>query len=329
MAQSDRRRPAHRNKALDSYQIGRSLPCLSCQYDLRGLSYSHHCPECGKSAAITIEHVLKSEATATKVEHLRQGLSLTSASWGLYALLLVACLAPSCTLIVLAIAPLMRLGAIISFRKVEGALPAEWPVSLGTIGGLAIGTLSTTILFLAFSATFPGAATLLMGIFFIIMVGIEGFVWMSTLGQYARDLEAPLIGPVASIARISWIPIPIITAILFAASIGLSSKLIDNLAQLSLIVGFGFCGVTTAIVTQLFSDIIRQLEIVGVLKTQQDPILVWPSNQSPPPEEAPNLDVAKTSNTPISLSEPEQPLRDPGADRDQRGTEPNNPTGLY
>ena len=323
-----------RERAFAGYQIGRSIPCQNCAYDLRGLSYGHQCPECGKPAAITLEKILEAEGTESRVADFRQGLRMSIGSWMVYAALLIACLSPVVALLLCMIGPFMRLSALPLFSKTRDALPEDFSLQLQLIMFMAGGTLVTTLFYVIALILLPGTPAILFGILFIFALSVEGFTWLTQLSELSHRLEFPLVGPVARFARWAWISVALVASYLLLSYIIFKSEIAFDLGQLVVVLGVVTCALVTAGVTVTVSDIVRQLAITGELETIGDPILIpvgtQPRVSQPTETDSTPVDVASSAGEKIQVNPETIAMRKPKQDRrDNNSDGPNNPTGVY
>ncbi|MGE4606881.1 MAG: hypothetical protein AAEJ52_09085 [Myxococcota bacterium] len=322
-----------RGAGFTGYTIGRSFPCRGCRYDLRGLTLDTRCPECGKPVADTFDPWIKGEEADTDMAVLRQGLRLATASWMIYLALELACLSPIVALALMLLGPIMRLFAIRSFATSNDALSGEWPISLPILGAMALGSLILTVVFIITLIAAPGMTSSIVSILFFIAIAAEGFIWITALAKYASQLQFPLIGPVARIARWCWLLLPAAGVLLFLAnSVFSSNGLIQMIGQIVLVFGIAICALLSAGVTTTFSDIARQFAMMRDDEGTEDPFLVALQGSSPAgtgiPDDTP-LGVAESSGEKIRIKESTIEFREQkDKPRDDRH-DPNNPTGVY
>lgn len=66
------------------HRIVRSLPCLTCGYDLRGLLLSGNCPECSAPAAASLAHLCLAEpALVRSIRYGAMSIAIASVGWSL------------------------------------------------------------------------------------------------------------------------------------------------------------------------------------------------------------------------------------------------------
>jgi hypothetical protein len=321
-----------RGRLLTGFQIGRSTPCGGCRYDLRGLSYDGRCPECGKPVPDTLDPLILGHSFDSGVAELRQGLRLGTTSWMVYLSIAVACLSPVFALVLILVGPIMRLFAIRTFAGTKEALPGDWPIPLSLLCAMAVGSLITTGVLLAALVSGPGMTSATVAILFLVTISAEGYIWMSAMAKYANQLEFPLIGPIAKIARWCWLLLPTTVLILVVVAYLISNTYTPMLTLFFFVPCMVICVLVTAGVTQTFSDIILQFAIVRNEEGADEPILVDIRGHGADRVETPNsppLEVAESSGEEIRVSESRVEHPKPkGKPRDD-SNDPNNPTGVY
>ncbi|MAJ46765.1 MAG: hypothetical protein CBC35_05595 [Planctomycetes bacterium TMED75] len=316
--------------------LGISHGCIGCGYELKGLPFHGHCPECGK----LIEHSLARipEADRAPVRR-RKALKFINGGWLTSFVLLLGCCDGFIALFVCLMGAGLRAnGYLMMTRGKRGGTVDEtncfrWQTVV--CGLVCLGLVASLVLTVAtvmnpISAGFAWSSAHIKLITFG-MLSIEGAFWMNGVRRWAQDHEYPALGPVAIGVLLVWL-LPTCTALLLLLFGGLLADAPNWKGALifSMVALIILCSIGTMLVGNLFSDLMHQLEIQPQEQKENDLAVQL--------EHAPVLDAPDEALIPIQPAEsgtsriiPQHggitPKRDP--DKDRKSAPPGNPGGTY
>lgn len=244
-----------------------SLECIGCGYELRGLHFHGSCPECGKP----IDHSLGSIFDSSNgVLELRRGLRFIKAGWLANAVLLLGCISLKLTLIVVLVGAAFR---CYGYRQInrshhgsswEGAGWPRWHgvvsalVTLGLLASLVLASISIITpgpgIQLAFMATMMSC---------LLLICTESIGWLAGTRSWARHTGYPALEPCSIAGLMYWVLPSFLTLLLlvFHRDLVAGARWAGLFSTVNLVlICLGSIG--NALLGNLFSDLIHQLEVV-------------------------------------------------------------------
>ena len=316
--------------------LGISHGCVGCGYELRGLPFHGHCPECGK----LIEHSLAKipEADRSAVSF-RNAMKFINAGWLTSIVLLLGCCDGFVALFICLVgAGLRGRGYLMITRGSRGATFDEtncfrWQT--GACGLVAVSLVAGLMLTIA-TAMNPissGIAWASGAINLIALVGLctEGAVWMFGVRCWARHNGYPALGPAATAVVLAWL-LPACVALLLLLFGGLLEDSRNwnggfTLGMFALII---LCSIANLVIGNLFSDLVHQLEILPQEQEKNELTVrrkVAPAPDAPDEPQIP-LTPAESGTAKIIPQRGEiTPKRNP--DEERKSQPPRNPGGIY
>lgn len=244
-----------------------SLECVGCGYELHGLPFHGSCPECGKP----IEHSLASISEARNAPlGIRQALRFINAGWLANAILILGCINLKLTLIIVLIGAAFRcFGCLRIDRSYRGSIweGTGWPRWHAMVSALVtLGLFASLVLsIISFIKPGPGMqlAFMVTTMSCLFMICAESIGWLAGVRSWAKHTGYPALGP-CSIAGLMYWAIPsflVLFLIVFQQDLAAGSKWTGVFLTTTLVlICLGSIG--NALLGNLFSDLIHQLEIV-------------------------------------------------------------------
>lgn len=321
-----------RAAGLKRFQIGRSIPCRRCKYDLRGLDLLGRCPECGTDVEQSIEAYLPERADQAASERLSVAFRIIASGWAFNIVFLVGCLLMPLAIFASGIGAIARLLARTQLDAVDEVIPGGGPTrgQLGAIFSALVLAINCGLL-----ANFilgANYASVLLTLY-AIALGVEGFHWISWLSACAERMECPIIGPVGNIARWCWallLPAAIATAVSAVMSSSGASPVTFTISTVIVVLAVTVCSTVTMLVTNAFADAIPQLQLISEL--DEATLVAARSMSTPEPnlKDEPPLDIATAAGEVIQVPEPTPPLSTkPAPEPPEDDDEPDTPMGVY
>ena len=316
--------------------LGISLGCIACGYELKGLPFHGQCPECGKSIEHSLATIPEADRSAVGV---RKALKFINAGWLTSAILLLGCFDGFVALFICLMgAGLRASGYRIIARGSRGSNFDEtrrlrWQavvcglVALGLVTalGLTVATLVNPI-----SAELDRASRL-ANLITLCLLCAEGAVWMFGVKCWARDNAYPALGPTATVALLAWsIPACLTLLLLVVGGWIADANTLRGALTLSMIVLIILCSIGNALIGNLFSDLIHQLEVQPQEREENDLAVRLRNAQEieKPEEPGPSIRPADSATAEIIPQHggitPKQE-----SERKRESDPPRNPGGTY
>ena len=293
------------------YRIDRSMPCLSCEYDLMGLPIEGRCPECGSPVEDSLQKHLPGLEQEKVLEQFRRGLNVNAAAWMVLALLSVGCLGfpflmlmTRPVILFMAFTSMARALSIGLLQANRSIIPGELPVPVWLLVTLpATGALVALI-----QAIGLAPVHVLLAVFMLLSV-LEGLTWLEFIRRTAQRLECSINAKVVQLGFISWavvllgVPIMVIMAVKIMMAVnGSSTDLLMVFLLIPVLAAWFTSLVMTSLLTRALADALPKLGLAKPLEdltTEPDPVEM-PARVVKPGDDTP-LPLADSTGTTIEV----------------------------
>ena len=276
------------------YRIDRSIPCLSCEYDLMGLPIEGRCPECGSPVEDSLQKHLPGLEQEKVLEQFRRGLNVNAAAWMGLALLSVGCLGFPFLMIMTrpvilfmaftSVARALSIGLLHANRSI---IPGELPVPVWLL--VTLPASSALVALIQAIGLVPVHVLL---VFFMLLSILEGATWLEFIRRTARRLECGISLKVLQLGFISWaivlLGVPIMIMMAFNGS---STDTLMILLLIPVLAAWFTSLVITSMLTRALADTLPKLGLATPLEdltTELEPVelpspVVMPVDDTPLP----------------------------------------------